>query len=322
MTGFLPVPELVIGNCAVFCRLCGCPFGRDEPLPAVYTELWDTDAINSSVQRADGIPYIASEPDAPRLAVSALRTRDVMRRTGLPTYTIQRLAEDGEIPSTRTSGNKLIFNASILEQRSVIEVFDRARAGLRSTTQSHTNNDIIGTDNAARYLATTPTYLRYLVGKRAVRNHGTTARPVYHRSELDGLLHHLRVALGSTTATFADVRGLTEVAEEFDVLVETIHRMIASDLLTAVALGDATAVVVASIDALDSRVRGALDPKTRLTAREVATLVNMAEKNVLYHSLHGDLPNVQLYPRGRRYFLPTEVEQWLEHYRRENPARR
>jgi predicted DNA-binding transcriptional regulator AlpA len=317
MTGFLPVPELIIANSVVFCEYCGVPSGGGEPVPAAYRQLWDVASTTSSLSRADGIPTMAEPPDAPVLACS-LRTRDVANRVGLPDHTITRMASDREIPATLSATGKWVYNERDLERPSVIAAFAKARAALRPGDAAADTIQVV--DEATSLLGATPKFLRHLVGHGVVSNEWDQGSPTYMRRELDELLRDLREQLGSETASFADITLLSEVARRFDVTVQTIQKMIATDVLCGATIAGKVAVVVtSSIDALGPRVLAALSPASRLTTRDVARMVGIHEATVGYHASSGELPSIQLYPRGRRYFLIDEVEAWIDSRREQAP---
>ena len=67
-----------------------------------------------------------------------------------------------------------------------------------------------------------------------------------------------------------------------------------------------------AIAAMDPRIATALDPANRLSLEDVAAKAGIAPATVLHHIRRGALSAVQLYPRGRWYFLAEEVAEWLK----------
>ena len=316
MTGLLPVPELIVAAASIYCEFCHCPRGRDEPLPAIYTLRWDVGTATSSLHRADGIPFLATAATVPQTAVSPLRSRDVVELTGLPMHVIQRLAASGELKSVVNAKGKRVYDPRYLEGREakrVIELARQARGAPNAacTTGDQSVGDALGTAEALAYLGCVSLTMRFFVRTGAIENIGDCAAPAFLRSDLDRMLNDVRVAAGSDTANMSDVETLTCAAARFDVTTSVIKGALSEGVLVGVALGETKLVVTSSIDALDDRTTEALNPATRLVIADVAALAGISEATVYHHCVKGHLPFVQLRPRGRRFFILDEVQEWV-----------
>jgi hypothetical protein len=309
MTGFLPVPELVATNSAVFCRYCGCPEGNDEALPAAYLELWDVETTITAIKKANGIPHRAHEPPAPPMLDRTLRTKDVAEQFDLPHYAIQRLAERGALPSRKSQTGKLLFDEDDLSRPAVVEAIQKARDAYRGRSS---DEETVDGETAAAQLGLPIASVRSLVTRGVIENVGSITKPLYRQSTLDEVLGELRFQLGNPEATFADTLFICDVADEIDVATTTVLRMIKAGVLRSVTIGRLTVVDVAALNDVDHRLKIALDPRRRLTARDIADRWGVREAMVLYHAKQGNLPSIQLYPCGRRYFIEAEVVEWLD----------
>ncbi len=309
ITGFLPVPELLVRAEARFCVYCWCPEGSDHPLPPAYRRLWDVTTPSPKLQRADGIPICAPGVAVPPLAVSPLRAKEVAAAHGIPTYRVQDAARAGAIPSFRSPGGKLLFDpqaASALGARALI-------------AQSPTEQDLsqlrtvqgVGASVAAGHLGCTLEFLSWMKRQGIVKNHGQPGAPLYLRDELDDLLATVRAQMGRKDATFRDIVSKARLARTWDVSPHTVRHMIREGTLKGVALGNTDMVAVSSVQALDPRLVAALDPTVRLSCAQVADLAGLSVASVWTNVDSGALRAVQFYRRGRFYFLPEDVDQWL-----------
>lgn len=306
MTGFLPVPELVISDDAVYCRYCWRTLTSGEVLPVAYRELWDVGTDTSSLRRADGVPFVAEQPTAPVRVVNVLRTRDVAEELGLPMWQVQRLAEAGQIPAARSAGGKLVFDADRALAPSVRTRFGRQQKPTVAPQLARLN-----LQRAAELLGTSPTIVRMLSRCGVLTNVGGTARALYDRDDLDRLLVDVRRQTGRRSATVAALATQSELAAAWRVTPVKVCRLVSYGVLDGVTLGAVLFVDRVSIDRLDKRQRRALDPTVRLDSNDVAARAGITAGTVLHHHQHGALAGVQMTPDGTVWFLPEEVDTWL-----------
>jgi hypothetical protein len=314
MTGFLPVPELLIRGDAVFCTYCWCSKNSNEPIPQVYRQRWDVQTCTTALRRADGIPFIAPARPAPVITCGSVRTRDIAKALGVPTRTVERLANDNLIPSTKTMSGKRRLDARLADspQLQALVHCDESAGARGNPGGDVTEATLVGRKCAAERLGIKVSYLRILVRNGALANHAmTSAVGAYSASEIEDLLDNVRVQLGDDTATFRDLVKRSELAADWGVTAPTVTYMARAEVIKGVTLGELGLVSRASVAALDPRIAAALNPWTRLAAPQVAKLAGLGTATVLYHAGTGSLPSVQLYPRGRVYFLPEEAKAWI-----------
>jgi hypothetical protein len=306
MTGFLPVPELVISGDAVYCRYCWRTLSSQQVLPEAYRPLWDVGTDTSALERADGVPFVADPPTAPTRGISLLRTRDVAEALGLPQHRVNRLVEDGQIPATRNAGGKLVYDADRALSPSIRRRFATSGGPIDTTGDKQLN-----LQRAAELLGTSPMIVRMLSRTGAITNVGGTGAALYDRDDLDGLLADIRHQCGRPTATMAELATQSELAAAWDVTTTKLRRLVARGVLDGVTVGTVLMVDRVSIERLDERQRRSLDPSVRTTTQEVAARAGLHGGTVLHHHASGALRGVQLTPDGAVWFLPEEVDAWL-----------
>ena len=313
MTGFLPVPELVVRGDAVFCVYCWRSPNWDDPIPEAYRRLWDVSAVNASLSRADGIPFVQSSVSESILAPNSLRSRDLARELQVPLHWVQKHAAAGDIPSTKSSSGKLTFDGAVSKSPAVRALLAQRRSETEPPSELPAEgSDVVDAKAAARHLGVEQLTVRHLTGARAITNCGSRDAPKYELSDLDALLASVRSQIGDQTATLAGLRAHNYLASKWDCTTSVVHRMLSAGVLKGVIVGEMTMIDDSAIASMDPRVAAALDPAHRLSLDDVAAKAGLTKGTVLHHMRRGSLPAVQLYPRGRWYFFTEEVEQWLE----------
>ena len=313
MTGFLPVPELIVRGDAVFCVYCWRSPNWDDPMPEAYRRLWDVSAVNSSLGRGDGIPFVQSSVSESILAPNALRSRDLAREFGVPIHRIHRHAAAGNIPSTTSSSGKRTFDSAILKNAAIraLLVGDQSRTDSLDDTPT-AGASIVNAKAAALHLGVAQLTVRHLTRAKAITNCGSRDVPKYEVSDLDALLASVRSQIGDKTANLAGLHKHSYLAAKWGCTTSVVHRMLSAGILKGVIVGEKTMIDDSAILAMDVRIAAALNPAIRLSLDDVAAKAGLGVRAVLHHVRRGTLPAVQLYPRGRWYFFAEEVDDWLE----------
>ena len=311
MAGLLPVPELLVRGDAVFCTYCWHSKNSDQPLPQAYRQLWDVATCTSALRRADGIPFLAAAPPVPIITCGAVRTRDIAKAAGVRTDRVQRLAKANLIPSTTNASGKRCFDAHLVDSPAFRALAQHSESG-KAPSNFDAATTFVGATRASALLGIRQAYLRVLVRGRALSNHATTEGVGgYSVQEINELLQDVRAQLNDDTATFADLVSVSTLAADWHVTTPTVAYMVGADVIKGVTVGDIGLVGLASVRSLEPRIAHVLTSTVRLYAKEVAKRSGLGVATVLYHATTGTLPAVQLYPRGRVYFIPEEVNTWI-----------
>lgn len=313
MTGFLPVPELVIRGDAVFCVYCWRSPNWDVPIPGAYRRLWDVSAVNSSLSRGDGIPFVQSGVSESILAPNALRSRDLADEFQVPIEWVRRHAAAGTIPSTMSSSGRLTFDGGILKSAAVRSLLVNERSRTDSLDDEPlARPTFVNSKSAALRLGVEQLTVRHLTGAKAITNFGNHEAPKYELGNLDALLTSVRSQIGDQTATLSGLHAHNYLASKWGCTTSVVHRMLSAGILKGVIVGEMTMIDDSAIATMDTRIAAALQPAFRLSLDDVAAKAGVTKATVLHHVRRGTLPAVQLYPRGRWYFFVEEVDKWLE----------
>ena len=303
LTGFLPVPELLAINSAVFCTSCFHALDGKIVVPDAYRLQFDVTTKQASNRTANAIPVIIESGQPPSLGSTPMRSRDVAKLHDVPRHVVYKAAGDGLIPATRDSSNHFVFSEDLVDNEAVRDV-------LQSHTRSGPTATTYGLREAATRLGVRLSFLRTIVAWDALTR-STSSPARYDCDEVEELIDHVRARMGDQTATMRDLSTAHDLGQKFGISAAGVKNMARHHVFEAVSIGNSAMFTNRSVEALDPRILAALDPKQQMTTPEVAKLAGLKNSSLDYYIRLGKLNTVQIAPGCERRFIRSEVEQWL-----------
>lgn len=322
MTGFTPVPELLVTGDAVFCEYCHHSLHGNR-LPEVYTLPWDVADLDVRLIELRGIPFVAEPPRPVSLGKAMLSSREFAEQVDLPPHVIQAMCRDGTLPHVRSEQGRFRIPVDATADPAVTEAVTAAREhrGLNARNSDDRPNDgqrgaggagdsstELSRDEALAHLKAAPLLLRSLVQTGHVTNHGTSHAPTYRRDELDALLDELADQLEVESASFEDVVTFDAAMKDLGITKTVLRNLVDHDLLHGVWLGNRLFISSRSMEELDPRIRRAFAEGLRLAA--AAEQLGLGEDIVRDLARNGQLPCVHPWRNAIWLFLPDELEWW------------